>query len=78
MLQGLKEVSCHDSVGLKRMGELDSRPFLEAMKKKKYNDEDAKDRALELCSLWEEFTMEIGWYPFTITIIEGKDHVCLT
>jgi len=59
------------------MGELDIRPFLEAMKKK-YNDEDAEDRTSELCSLWEEYIKDPGWHPFKITKIEGKDQVCLT
>ncbi|WVY89470.1 hypothetical protein V8G54_034984 [Vigna mungo] len=54
------------------MGELDIRPFLEAMKKK-YNDEDAEERASELCSLWDEYIKDPGWHPFKITIIEGKD-----
>ncbi|CAJ1970903.1 unnamed protein product [Sphenostylis stenocarpa] len=71
LINGIKEVSCRANVGVKRMGELDIRPFLEAMKKK-YNDEDAEDRASELCSLWEEYIKDPEWHPFKITIIEGK------
>ena len=40
-------------IGVKRMGELDSTPFVEAMKKR-YNKEEAEDRAMELC-LWMEY-----------------------
>lgn len=71
LIKGLKEISCRANVGVKRMGELDIRPFFEAMKKK-YNDEDAEDRASELCSLWEEYIRDPDWHPFKITIIEGK------
>ncbi|GAU31131.1 hypothetical protein TSUD_212380, partial [Trifolium subterraneum] len=49
----IKEIPNRAEIGVKRMGELDSRPFLEAMKKK-YNADDAEDRASELCSLWED------------------------
>lgn len=77
LLQGIKEISCRANVGVKRMGELDIRPFLEAMKIK-YNNEDAEDRASELCSLWEEYIRDPDWHPFKITIIEGKHQVCLT
>ncbi|XP_017430048.1 protein INVOLVED IN DE NOVO 2 isoform X2 [Vigna angularis] len=72
LINGIKEISCRAGVGVKRMGELDIRPFLEAMKKK-YNDEDAEERASELCSLWDEYIKDPGWHPFKITIIEGKD-----
>ncbi|KAG5109780.1 hypothetical protein JHK82_039003 [Glycine max] len=71
LINGIKEISCRANVGVKRMGELDIRPFLEAMKKK-YNDEDAEDRASELCSLWEEYIKDPDWHPFKITMIEGK------
>ncbi|KAG5081262.1 hypothetical protein AAZX31_02G233000 [Glycine max] len=71
LINGIKEISCRANVGVKRMGELDIRPFLEAMKIK-YNNEDAEDRASELCSLWEEYIRDPDWHPFKITIIEGK------
>nr|KYP48518.1 hypothetical protein KK1_029811 [Cajanus cajan] len=71
LINGIKEISCRANVGVKRMGELDIRPFLEAMKEK-YNDEDAEDRASELCSLWEEYIKDPDWHPYKITIIEGK------
>lgn len=59
------------------MGELDTRPFLEAMKQK-YNEEMAEERASELCSLWEEYLKDPEWHPFKITSVNGKDkvHIC--
>lgn len=58
------------------MGELDSKPFFEAMKKK-YNEEEAEDKASELCSLWEEYLKDPDWHPFKVTEVEGKAKVCL-
>ncbi|KAJ7960130.1 Factor of DNA methylation 2 [Quillaja saponaria] len=53
------------------MGELDTRPFHEAMKRK-YNEEDAEERASELCSLWEEYLKDPDWHPFKVTTVEEK------
>lgn len=58
------------------MGELDNRAFLEAMKKK-YNDEEAEERASELCSLWEEFLKDPDWHPFRVVTVGGNHQVCL-
>ena len=44
-------------VGVKRMGELDNRPFYEVAKRK-YNTAKAEVRAVEICSLWEEYLLD--------------------
>ncbi|KAK7305732.1 hypothetical protein VNO77_43642 [Canavalia gladiata] len=72
LVEGLKELSSHGNVRLKRMGELDTRPFLEAMKKN-YNEEEAEERASELCSLWEEYLKDPDWHPFKVIMVEGKE-----
>lgn len=77
LLQVIKEIPTRDNIGVKRMGELDTRPFVEAMKMK-YNEADAEDRASELCSLWEEYLKDPDWHPFKISMIEGKHQVCLS
>jgi hypothetical protein len=74
--QGLKEISSRAHIGVKRMGELDSKPFLEAMKRK-YNNEEAEDRASEICSLWEEYLKDPDWHPFKVVMVDGKHQVCL-
>jgi len=74
--QTIKEMSSRADIRVKRMGELDFRPFLEAMKKK-YNEDVAEDRASELCSLWEEYLKDPDWHPFKISTIEGKHQVVL-
>lgn len=51
------------------MGELDNKPFLIALKRK-YNEEEAEERASELCSLWEEYLKDPDWHPFKV--IKGE------
>ncbi|KAJ0047092.1 hypothetical protein Pint_06326 [Pistacia integerrima] len=72
LISFLKEIPARADIGVKRMGELDNRPFLEAMKRK-YNDEEAEDRASELCSLWEEFLKDPDWHPFRVVTV-GEKH----
>lgn len=57
------------------MGELDNRPFHEAMKRN-YNESEADERATELCSLWEEYLRDPGWHPIKVIIVNGKPEVC--
>ncbi|CAH2075770.1 unnamed protein product, partial [Thlaspi arvense] len=49
-------------IGLKRMGEIDILPPLEA-----------EMMALELCSTWQEMQRNTNWHPFKITT-HGKIH----
>ena len=72
----MKELSSHSNIRLKRMGEIDTIPFLDAMKKR-YNEEEAEERASELCSLWEEYLKNPDWHPFKVIMVEGKEKVCL-
>ncbi|XP_027334808.1 protein INVOLVED IN DE NOVO 2 [Abrus precatorius] len=72
LVEGIKELSSHANIRLKRMGELDTRPFLEAMKKR-YNEEEAEERASELCSLWEEYLKDPDWHPFKVVMVDGKE-----
>ncbi|KAE8735156.1 Protein INVOLVED IN DE NOVO 2 [Hibiscus syriacus] len=72
LINGLKEISSCSQIGLKRMGELDSRPFLEAMKRK-YNEELAEERASEICSLWEVYLKDPDWHPFERIKLEGEE-----
>lgn len=68
-------MSTGGEIGIKRMGELDNKPFHEAMKRK-YNEADAEDRAIEVCSLWEEFLRDPEWHPFRVITINGVSQVC--
>ncbi|KAJ6727038.1 XS DOMAIN-CONTAINING PROTEIN-RELATED [Salix purpurea] len=71
LINGLKEISHRAHIGVKRMGELDSKPFLEAMKRK-YNNEEAEERASVICSLWEEYLKDPDWHPFKVIMVDGK------
>ncbi|GAV68952.1 XH domain-containing protein, partial [Cephalotus follicularis] len=50
-----------DHIRVKRMGELGSRQFHAAMKRK-YNEEEAEERASNMCSLWEEYLKDPDWH----------------
>ncbi|KVI04905.1 putative domain XH [Cynara cardunculus var. scolymus] len=68
---GLKNLSKASHIGVKRMGELENKPFYDAMKHK-YNELEAEDRASEVCSLWEEYLRDPTWHPFRVITINGK------
>ncbi|KAB2078673.1 hypothetical protein ERO13_A06G167100v2 [Gossypium hirsutum] len=72
LINGLKEISRRANIGVKRMGELDGKPFLEAMKRR-YNEELAEERASEMCSLWEEYLKDPDWHPFKRIKLEGRE-----
>ncbi|KAE9463544.1 hypothetical protein C3L33_04551, partial [Rhododendron williamsianum] len=87
----------HAYISVKKMGELDSKPFQTATKRfvdeaaqekptanratdgqvttkrKYYEGETTDDRAVELCSLWENYLRDPSWHPFKVICMEG-DH----
>ncbi|XP_030928919.1 protein INVOLVED IN DE NOVO 2 [Quercus lobata] len=71
LVNDLKDLASRAHIGVKRMGELDSKPFHEAMKRK-YNEEEAEDRASELCSLWEEYLKDPDWHPLKVIAVDGN------
>ncbi|WCJ44654.1 XH/XS domain-containing protein [Euphorbia peplus] len=58
-------------IGVKKMGELDSRPFLAAAKRI-FSAEEADVKAAELCSLWDGYLRDPSWHPFKVTEKEGR------
>ncbi|PON75553.1 Zinc finger-XS domain containing protein [Parasponia andersonii] len=71
IISGLRDSSSRALVGVKRMGDLDSKPFLIAAKKK-FSDEEAEEKAQELCSLWDSHIRDPNWHPFKIIKDKGK------
>nr|QDC18035.1 involved in de novo 2-like A [Hypericum perforatum] len=71
LINGLKDMAGRAHIGVKRMGELSTKPFHDAMKKM-YSEEEAWEKASELCSLWEERLKEPDWHPFKVVTIDGK------
>ncbi|KAK7285221.1 hypothetical protein RJT34_19983 [Clitoria ternatea] len=70
--KGIKKLSSHGNICLKRMGELDTKPFLEAMKKR-YNEEEVEGQKSELCSLWEWYLKDPNWHTFKVIMLDGKE-----
>lgn len=72
-------------ISVKRMGELDIKPFLEAAKRKfsvEVNEKAATRRekvqmkAIEWCSKWDECLKDPSWHPFkVVTDKEGNAKV---
>lgn len=76
-LQGLREVTARANIGVKRMGELDIKPFTTATKRK-FPKEEAAEKAMVLCSQWEDYLRDPSWHPFKVIVDEGgNSKVCL-
>ncbi|XP_048531475.1 factor of DNA methylation 4-like isoform X1 [Triticum urartu] len=68
LIKGLGDVtSCRTNVGIKRMGDLDSRSFANACKHKMSEIE-----ATILCSEWEDEIKNPQWHPFKVVPDDGK------
>ncbi|KAJ0979515.1 hypothetical protein J5N97_014989 [Dioscorea zingiberensis] len=73
LINGLKDLKdLKEEIGIKRMGELDSKPFQIACKRK-FSKEDPDCKAAELCSLWQDELKNPEWHPFKIMNVDGKD-----
>ncbi|XXG66280.1 hypothetical protein AAC387_Pa05g3794 [Persea americana] len=58
-------------IGIKRMGELDEKPFKAACLQK-FSAEDLEVKSLELCSLWEDYIKNPEWHPYKIVTVDDK------
>ncbi|CAA0811868.1 Factor of DNA methylation 1 [Striga hermonthica] len=58
------------NICVKRMGELDEKPFVKVANIK-HGGEDAKAKAAELCSLWEDYLRDPNWHPYKM-VVEGE------
>ncbi|KAM0862531.1 hypothetical protein ACQ4PT_045190 [Festuca glaucescens] len=75
LIQGFMEnmpISGRVVVGIKRMGQLDERPFQVACKRK-YRDDDAEGKAASLVSSWQEEIQKTSWHPFTTIQVDRED-----
>ncbi|KAL9231368.1 hypothetical protein vseg_006605 [Gypsophila vaccaria] len=64
-------VSSRAMIGIKRMGELNSKPFRDVCASK-FTGEDCDAKCAEVCSLWEENFKDSLWHPFKHSIIGGS------
>ena len=67
-------ISGRVTVGIKRMGQLDKRPF-HVVCKWKYRDDDPEGKAAILISSWQEEIQKPSWRPFTTVKVDGEDKV---
>ncbi|PSS14242.1 Factor of DNA methylation like [Actinidia chinensis var. chinensis] len=70
LINGLKDSWAF--IGVKRMGELDYKPFLKVAKRE-YTGEAARVKATELWSLWDNYLGDPSWHPFKVIPV-GEDH----
>lgn len=74
--QGLDDLlGIRTNIGIKRMGDLDQKPFINTCKQR-YPLEEAQLEASTLCSLWQEHVKDSRWYPFKVVLINGNHQVC--
>ncbi|WOL15001.1 hypothetical protein Cni_G23782 [Canna indica] len=59
------------SLGIKRMGDLNSRVFVSACEQR-FGKGGGKYKASQLCSQWEEELKNPDWHPFEIATLDGK------
>lgn len=72
LITGLEEnVRGRPMIGIKRMGELDDTPFRIACKRK-FPAEEAEEKAVELCSGWQEELKDPSWHPYKIVESNGN------
>ncbi|EOA30086.1 hypothetical protein CARUB_v10013193mg [Capsella rubella] len=72
LISNLRETSSH--IGVRRMGELDTKPFMEAMKLK-YCQEDLEEWAVDVIQLWEGYLKDPDWHPFKRIKLETEETV---
>ncbi|GKV32883.1 hypothetical protein SLEP1_g41448 [Rubroshorea leprosula] len=65
LVSSLKDVKTSANIGVKRMGELDNKPFHTAAKRR-YPADEADEKAAALSSMWEDCLMDPKWHPFKI------------
>ncbi|KAH0763912.1 hypothetical protein KY290_019985 [Solanum tuberosum] len=72
--EGLLEVlsSARAHIGIKRMGEIDSKAFQNALKQK-FPNQEAEIKAVELLSLWQEKIKDPDWHPFKTIMIDESN-----
>ncbi|WJX45378.1 hypothetical protein P8452_32262 [Trifolium repens] len=75
LIEGLNEMLTRPkatNIGTKRMGELDEQVFVNACKKRYFEEGGVK--GMELCSFWQENVKDPAWHPLKV-IRENDTHV---
>ncbi|RYR65433.1 hypothetical protein Ahy_A03g011363 isoform E [Arachis hypogaea] len=70
-INSLQDMFCSRSqLGIKRLGELDPKPFRDSCSQK-YSNEPWQEISAMLCSSWEDNLKNSAWHPFKITEVNG-------
>lgn len=73
--QGLQDSSSARAlIGVRRMGDLDPKPFVNACKMKFRKDE-VEEKAIESCSKWDSHLRDPSWHPFKVVVKNDKAEV---
>ncbi|KAM1099662.1 hypothetical protein ACFX15_005986 [Malus domestica] len=74
LIIGLSDSKSQTCIGVKRMGELDNKPFRSALKRPCPSKRGAglDGKAKKLCSLWEQHLRDPNWQPFRIIMNEQQ------
>nr|GEV22035.1 factor of DNA methylation 4-like [Tanacetum cinerariifolium] len=68
LISGLMENSARSLISVKRMGQLDFKPFIAATKR----NGSSKQETIKLASLWESHLRDPNWHPFKVITVDGK------
>ncbi|CAH8356240.1 unnamed protein product [Eruca vesicaria subsp. sativa] len=72
LIKGLTGMlSDRTNIRIKRLGELDEKPFMKACRER-FKGEEADMQYAMLCSKWQESLKDSGWYPFKRVGTEDK------
>ena len=69
-----EELNGRTAIGIKGMGELDEKPFLNACKRK-YGNNEYQVKAAELVSNWQDELKKPSWHPFKMVEVNGENKV---
>ncbi|KAM7499285.1 hypothetical protein LguiA_023699 [Lonicera macranthoides] len=70
--EGLQDIlSNRTTFGIKRMGEVDPRPFQYACQQI-YPTVYSEEQCAKLCSLWQENVKDPHWHPFNTILVNGR------
>ncbi|AQK90295.1 factor of DNA methylation 1 [Zea mays] len=73
LIKGLEEeLNGRTAIGVKRMGELDEKPFQNACKTK-YGKDEYEIKAAELVTSWQDELKKPSWHPFKMVEVNGEN-----
>jgi hypothetical protein len=67
-----KKLCGYSKIGIKRVGEIDVKPFLDACKERFPIQREARSKALELCSIWQNRLRDPFFHPLKVVMFRQK------